>query len=246
MTRICFGNFIFFLLLCNCCHAQTVTDTIKMNFDFLTIKDGLSQGMVQCILQDKDGYMWFSSKDGLNRYDGYRMTVFRNKPGMPYSLPDNYVTCMLEDEKGNFFVGTSTKGICLFDKRSEKFYPITAVTNAFQKNEDVYSIVISNGKLLVTTNINAYTFDISRLKPGIFTGENLGNIKLQYNYNARQPLSSRKFQIGKGISQQWLKECSLWIFLIDSVSITRFDSSFSNPVYTCLPATQVGTNGTER
>lgn len=246
MTRICFGNFIFFLLLCNCCHAQTVTDTIKMNFDFLTIKDGLSQGMVQCILQDKDGYMWFSSKDGLNRYDGYRMTVFRNKPGMPYSLPDNYVTCMLEDEKGNFFVGTSTKGICLFDKRSEKFYPITAVTNAFQKNEDVYSIVISNGKLLVTTNINAYAFDISRLKPGIFTGENLGNIKLQYNYNARQPLSSRKFQIGKGISQQWLKEGSLWIFLIDSVSITRFDSSFSNPVYTCLPATQVGTNGTER
>jgi len=58
--------------------AQTVTKAIA--FDAITTNDGLSQGMVNSILQDKYGFMWFASNDGLNRYDGYKFTVYKNDP----------------------------------------------------------------------------------------------------------------------------------------------------------------------
>lgn len=244
MKHLC--CFLSFLLLCLSTHAQYSPDSVRMHFDKITVEDGLSQGMVQCIIQDKDGYMWFSSKDGLNRYDGYHITVFRNNPDNPHSLPDNYVTVMQQDDKGNFWIGTSSKGVCLYDKRSERFFPIAAVTNALQKNEDIYALKVDNNKLLISTNANAYAFDVSLLKAGNFTNENLSSIKLVYNYNASQPLPSRKYQLGHGITQLWLSDGSLWTYFLDSVCITTFNSSFTTPAYTCLPATQLGTNGTER
>lgn len=240
MTRICFGNFIFFLLLCNCCHAQTVTDTIKMNFEFLTIKNGLSQGMVQSILQDKDGYMWFASKDGLNRYDGYRMTVFRNDPKDPQFLPDNYVTQIHEDPQGNFWIGTNNKGICLYDKRREKFYPVPAVSGIIQKNEEIYSLETNNGKLLVATNNNAYAFDISGLKAGNFTEQNLNIIKLIFNYNAQQINPSGRIESGRTGGRNWLNDGSLWITFIDSIYICSFDHSFRKAHFSSIPIKQTG------
>ena len=47
-------------------------DNIK--FEQLTIDDGLSQSIVQCIIQDRQGFMWFGTQDGLNRYDGYKLS----------------------------------------------------------------------------------------------------------------------------------------------------------------------------
>ncbi len=95
----------------------------------LGVKQGLSQGMINCIYQDKEGYLWISTKDGLNRYDGYNMVVFRNNTNEPYSLPDNYCNATLEDEKGNFWVGTNSKGLFLFDKATERFYPVPAINH---------------------------------------------------------------------------------------------------------------------
>ena len=236
----CLRKFIFFLLICNCCQSQTVTDTIKMNFEFLTIKDGLSQGMVQCILQDKDGYMWFSSKDGLNRYNGYHMKVFRNDPKDPQSLPDNYVTKMHEDLQGNFWIGTNNKGICLYDKRREKFYPVPAVSGSIQKNEEIYSLETYNGKLLAATNNNAYAFDISRLKAGNFTEQNLNSVKLIFNYNAQQTSVSGRIASGRTGGRNWLNDGSLWITFTDSIYTCSFDHSFSKASFSSIPVIQTG------
>ena len=69
-------------------------DTMPLQFDHLTIEDGLSQSTVNCIYQDRRGFMWFGTQDGLNRYDGYNFKVYRHLPSDSTTLSDNYVWCI--------------------------------------------------------------------------------------------------------------------------------------------------------
>jgi len=68
--------------------AQAQWDTLFLPFRSLTIEDGLSQGMVSSIIQDRAGFMWFATKDGLNRYDGYSFRVFRHDPADSTTVRD--------------------------------------------------------------------------------------------------------------------------------------------------------------
>ena len=104
-------------------YAQLQQDppTQYLNFSSVTIKDGLSQGMINYMLQDHFGFMWFATKDGLNRYDGYRFVVYRNDVLNPASLADNHLRVLFEDSKGRMWIGTEGKGLDLFDRRTEKF-----------------------------------------------------------------------------------------------------------------------------
>jgi len=65
---------------------------LSLRFNRLDISDGLSQGMIFCMFQDSRGFMWFGTKEGLNRYDGYHFLVYRNRPGDRTSLPDNFIS----------------------------------------------------------------------------------------------------------------------------------------------------------
>ena len=97
------------------------SDTLTLPFHALTIEDGLSQGMVNCIIQDKYGFMWFATKDGLNRYDGYSFTVFRHDPQDTTTVRDNTIEEVYEDRAGLIWVGTNT-GLDVFDPRTEVFH----------------------------------------------------------------------------------------------------------------------------
>lgn len=94
-------------------------DNIK--FERITVKHGLSQSEVTCILQDRQGFMWFGTQDGLNRYDGYNFIVFKKNPSDKFSISNNYVTCMLEDNEGFIWAGTSTGGLNRFDTSTQRF-----------------------------------------------------------------------------------------------------------------------------
>lgn len=94
-------------------------DPVK--FSQISTMDGLSQGSVNCILKDKYGFMWFGTQDGLNKFDGYSFTVYRNKPGNPGSIPDNQVRCMYEDDQGNLWIGTLGGGLCYYDRDKDIF-----------------------------------------------------------------------------------------------------------------------------
>lgn len=67
---------------------------------------GLSQSAVNCIHQDRRGFLWIGTEDGLNRYDGYSFTVFRRDPADPGSLAHNFVWAVEEDAEGGLWVGT--------------------------------------------------------------------------------------------------------------------------------------------
>src|SRR5512139_1185924 len=74
--------------------------------EVFTAENGLSQNTVRCILQDRQGFLWFGTDDGLDRYDGYDFQAFRHAPDIPAGLPHNRVTALYEDPAGRLWVGT--------------------------------------------------------------------------------------------------------------------------------------------
>ncbi|HRH70818.1 MAG TPA: ATP-binding protein [Flavobacteriales bacterium] len=101
--------------------AQAQVDTLFLPFRALTIEDGLSQGMVSSIIQDRAGFMWFATKDGLNRYDGYSFRVFRHDPTDSTTVRDNRIEVLYEDRAGLLWVGTNN-GLDVFDPTTEIFH----------------------------------------------------------------------------------------------------------------------------
>jgi diguanylate cyclase (GGDEF)-like protein/PAS domain S-box-containing protein len=91
-----------------------------IRFGRLSVEQGLSQSTVQAILQDHDGFLWFGTEEGLNRYDGYSFTVFKHDAKNPASLPQDRVSSLHEDAQQRLWVGTDG-GLSLFDRQSETF-----------------------------------------------------------------------------------------------------------------------------
>ncbi|MBK7945643.1 MAG: hypothetical protein IPJ85_10190 [Flavobacteriales bacterium] len=118
MVRVPRSLLLFLLLVGSGVHAQW--DTLYLPFRALTIEEGLSQGMVNAIIQDRAGFMWFATKDGLNRYDGYSFTVFRHDPEDTTTVRDNTIEALYEDRAGLIWVGTNS-GLDVFDPATEVF-----------------------------------------------------------------------------------------------------------------------------
>ncbi len=93
----------------------------QLRFDRITIEDGLSQGSIQCILQDRDGFMWFGTEDGLNKYDGYHITIYRKKNESSNSLSGNRIYALFQDREGILWIGTAGAGLNRFDPEKEQF-----------------------------------------------------------------------------------------------------------------------------
>ncbi|MDQ4141870.1 MAG: hypothetical protein M3142_15290, partial [Bacteroidota bacterium] len=93
----------------------------NMRFEHLTEQQGLSQNTVWSIHQDKEGFMWFGTEDGLNKYDGYNFTVLKPDPDDPeHTLHHNIISDIHEDRKGRLWVTTLGGGLHLVDKYTGK------------------------------------------------------------------------------------------------------------------------------
>lgn len=105
-------------------------------FKHLEVSDGLSNNSVNTIYKDRDGFMWFGTTAGLNRYDGYTFKVYQHAEDELGSLPDNYITDIVEMPDGRFWINTA-RGYVLFDKERDCF--ITDVTG-FMKNLESWGV----------------------------------------------------------------------------------------------------------
>src|SRR6056297_2322022 len=85
-------------------------------FRHFTIDDGLSQNAVYSMLQDKQGFMWFGTKDGLNRYDGRNFVVYQHDPFDSTTISDAYVSRLLEDSRGVIWTGSLSGDINVFQR----------------------------------------------------------------------------------------------------------------------------------
>lgn len=89
-----------------------------MHFEHLTLDDGLSQSNVLNILQDSDGFMWFGTENGLNRYNGYEFDYFKRERGNPNALSNDFVYDVDEDASGNLWIGTNGGGLAMLNRES--------------------------------------------------------------------------------------------------------------------------------
>lgn len=114
------------LILGNICSAQTPGRHYYLNS--LSIKDGLSQNTVNDILQDKSGFMWFGTKDGLNRYDASSFRIFKYDANDKHSIGNNYIIALYEDKEGNIWVGTDM-GLYIYYPEKDIFEPFKKLSN---------------------------------------------------------------------------------------------------------------------
>ncbi len=84
-----------------------------INFKYFTSEQGLSQNFISCILQDSKGFMWFGTKDGLNRYDGYEFKVYRHDAFDNTSLSGNWISSIFEDSQKRLWIGTDSLNLFL-------------------------------------------------------------------------------------------------------------------------------------
>jgi len=146
---------------------------IDSYFDSYSVVDGLSNSSIKAIYQDKLGFIWFGTKDGLNRFDGNEFRIFRFDTKKINAVFNNDITCIAPDKNGNMWIGTFD-GIALFNPFSEQFFDFNkSGVNLNQLSGVVTEIIIDKDQQVwISTKkglymIDSKTYEIKILLKGI-------------------------------------------------------------------------------
>ena len=96
-----FGILLALFLYVGLLQSGNVTRLPQLEFRILNTTEGLPTSEVQKVYQDNEGFMWFATRNGLCRYDGYRITVFRSDLPNAHNLTDNNIYCLTDDNRGS-------------------------------------------------------------------------------------------------------------------------------------------------
>lgn len=141
------------------------------------MQDGLSNNKVNCVLQDKAGFIWFGTEDGLNRFDGYEFKVFRPS-SEKNSIVSKDIWSLYEDEEGNIWIGSKNGDVIKFDYLTQKFssWKIEEIT---KNDNSVTAIYVDRKK-----NVWVGTY-----QQGLFKFDQSGKKNGHWDYNPENPLS---------------------------------------------------------
>ena len=135
---------IFLILIVVFCLGPQTTKAQNQHTDvsYLRVNDGLSQSNVKSILKDNQGYLWFATDDGLNRYNSHSFKIYRHIPGDSHSLQVNIIETLFKDIKGNIYVGTGGGGLSIYNAKEDCFTNYTGDKNrpGMLSNNDVTDI----------------------------------------------------------------------------------------------------------
>ncbi|BDQ03414.1 hybrid sensor histidine kinase/response regulator transcription factor [Ignavibacterium sp.] len=145
-----FKNILFFLLV-NLTVFVSEYFPQQIHFDRISTNNGLSNNLIYDILQDKSGFLWIATDDGLNRYDGYEFKIFRNDPNDISSLSDNSVWSLAVDKSGKIWVGTKTGWINCYDPVTEKFSRWYIASNITKDNSITTIFTEDENKIWIGT-----------------------------------------------------------------------------------------------
>jgi len=93
----------------------------QVRFDHITTADGLAEGRVWGITQDRRGFLWFTTYDGINRYDGHEFKIYKHDPEDPNSPASTLYRCVVEDSRGMLWFGSVGQGLSRFDSETEQW-----------------------------------------------------------------------------------------------------------------------------
>ena len=118
-------HFIFSLLFLAYFSTSFTTFSYAQNvrFSSITTAEGLSQNTITALIQDKQGFLWIGTPDGLHRYDGYSFVDYKHLPNDSTSLINNSITAICEDNIGNIWIGTE-KGFSKWIRTQNTFQQI--------------------------------------------------------------------------------------------------------------------------
>ena len=150
----------------------------NIRFEQISLEEGLSQSVVNVILQDQKGFLWVGTDDGLNRYDGYNFKIFKPDTTTPLSLSDRSITDLVEDQQGNLWIATRMGGLNRYDPVSGKF-----TQYIHNKNDD---------QSIISNQVSTLFLD----ENGLWIGTNNGIDYLSFETNkfTHYPLTNRKLE----------------------------------------------------
>jgi PAS domain S-box-containing protein len=146
-----FFKLLFFLLIGLLGVQMHLHSQHPYRFRHISIKDGLSQSTVKCSILDSRGLMWFGTEDGLNRYDGYKFTIYTFRPGVADSLSSSYIYTLFVDSTGQLWVGTR-EGLNKFNPQSNNFTVFRKSIGSLSGHEVMAICEDSDGFLWLATS----------------------------------------------------------------------------------------------
>ncbi|MGL4913687.1 MAG: ligand-binding sensor domain-containing protein [Romboutsia sp.] len=139
------ANIVLCIIVLNC--NLIVSEASNINFRNIRNEDGLSQSTVETIIQDKKGYIWIGTNDGLNKYNGYDFEIYRHSNKRENSIANNYIVDLQEDHDGNIWVGTAN-GLSKINTNNNE------ITNYFSHKDNGNLSHNNIGDILITSDNN--------------------------------------------------------------------------------------------
>ncbi|TCR13082.1 two component regulator with propeller domain [Sphingobacterium sp. JUb78] len=177
------------------------------------INQQISNSSVKSIFQDSQGYMWFGTFDGLNRYDGYEIKAYRNQLNQTNSLPHNYIYCIVEDQLKKLWIGTG-QGVAIYDRNFDTFSLLSFLD--FDNPEKKYIM-----------NVDTKTIQVDK-KNNVYIGTNGLGLLLKENNRDNAIRIPLKFDKERSVVDYSVpvihidKKNQIWVFISDR-GLYRFD-----------------------
>ena len=153
----------------------------NLSFKQLSVNEGLSHSDVTAMVQDSSGFLWLGTHNGLNKYDGHSVQIFKNNPTDSNSLSDNRISVLHAGQNGKLWIGTERYGLSVFDERLEKFIHVNFDLGRRGKTAEAGKIWVSGiieggdgiiwvackrqGLFAITTNANGSVKIVDHLEP---------------------------------------------------------------------------------
>jgi len=178
-----FSKLFFLIALVSILTTSRILAQSNVRFEHFGAEQGLSQHAVNCMIADKNGFIWVGTQDGLNRYDGYHFTVYRNDPSSEKSISSKWILSLAEGADGIIWVGTQ-KGVNhlnSFTMEAERYVYSPDDTNSISSDEAKCLLVDHTGLIWIGTSDGLNVLDYKTKKIGRFFHQQNDNNSISDN-----------------------------------------------------------------